>query len=147
MIKREDVKQQIDKAEKELNEVFYDLIYEHGDNEGQYELNDLDSGFHTLLKYARKWQRQETDKERKMKVEIEEVLEIVKEKQSRKAESLRRHSATAKSLERKEDPESKRKRDLEIQAICEALSSFLTLCEVYAAISAMELRKKEQEEA
>lgn len=67
MIKMEDVKQLIDKAEKELNEVFYDLIYEHGDNDGQYELNDLDSGFHTLLKYARKWQRQETDKERKSK--------------------------------------------------------------------------------
>lgn len=65
----EDVKRRIDNAEKELNEVFYDLIYEHGDNDGQYELNDLDSGFHTLLKYARKWQRQETDKERKMKGE------------------------------------------------------------------------------
>ena len=63
----EDVKRRIDNAEKELNEVFYDLIYEHGDNDGQYELNDLDSGFHTLLKYARKWQRQETDKERKTK--------------------------------------------------------------------------------
>lgn len=63
----EDVKRRIDEAEKELNEVFYNLIYEHGDNDGQYELNDLDSGFHTLLKYARKWQRQETGKERKMK--------------------------------------------------------------------------------
>lgn len=67
MKEKEDVKQLIDKAEKELNEVFYDLIYEHGDNDGQYELNDLDSGFHTLLKYARKWQRQETGKEKKMK--------------------------------------------------------------------------------
>ena len=65
----EDVKRRIDNAEKELNEVFYNLIYEHGDNDGQYELNDLDSGFHTLLKYARKWQRQETDKEKKMKGE------------------------------------------------------------------------------
>lgn len=82
-----------------------------------------------------------------MKVEIEEVLEIVKEKQSRKAESLRRHSATAKALCGKEEPESKRKRDLETQAMCEALSSFLTLAEVYASISAMESRKNEQEEA
>lgn len=82
-----------------------------------------------------------------MKVEIEEILEIVKEKQSRKAESLRRHSATAKELEGKEDQESKIKRDLETQAMCEALSSFLTLAEVYAYISAMESRKNEQEEA
>ena len=82
-----------------------------------------------------------------MKVEIEEVLEIVKEKQSRKAESIRRHSAAAKALEGKEDPESKRKRDLETQAMCEALSSFLTLCEVYASISAMKRSEEEQEGA
>lgn len=65
MKEKEDVKQLIDKAQKELNEVFYDLIYEHGDNIGDYELNNLDSGFNTLLKYARKWQRQETGKDRK----------------------------------------------------------------------------------
>ena len=82
-----------------------------------------------------------------MKVEIEEVLEIVKEKQIKKAESIRRHSSSARELEGKEDQESKRKRDLENQAMCEALSSFLTLCEVYASISAMESRKNEQEEA
>lgn len=82
-----------------------------------------------------------------MKVEIEEVLQIVKEKQSRKAESIRRHSSAAKALEGKEDQEYKRKYDLESQAMCEALSSFLTLAEVYASISAMESRKHEQEEA
>ena len=82
-----------------------------------------------------------------MKVEIEVVLEIVKEKQNRKAESIRRHSAAAKALDGKEDQESKRKRDLETQAMCEALSSFLALAEVYASISAMESRKNEQEEA
>lgn len=65
----EDVKQRIDKAEKELNEVFYNIIYEHGDNDGHYELSNRESGFNTLLKYARKWQRQETDKERKTKGE------------------------------------------------------------------------------
>lgn len=76
-MEKEGVKQLIDKAEKELNEVFYDLIYEHGDNDGQYELNDLDSGFHTLLKYARKWQRQENDKERKTKgKEIKYAIEF-----------------------------------------------------------------------
>lgn len=67
MKEKEDVKQLIDKAEKELNEVFYNLIYEHGDNDGHYELSNREFGFHTLLKYARKWQRQETDKDRKMK--------------------------------------------------------------------------------
>lgn len=65
----EDVKQRIDKAEKELNEVFYNLMFEHGDNDGHYELDNRESGYHTLLKYARKWQRQETDKERKAKGE------------------------------------------------------------------------------
>lgn len=82
-----------------------------------------------------------------MKVEIEEVLEIIKEKQRKKAESLRRHSATAKALCGKEDQESKRKHDLESQAMCEALSSFLTLCEAYASISAMKRSEEEQEEA
>lgn len=53
---KEDVKRRIDEAEKELREIFTDLIYEHCDNDGQYELNDLASGFNTLLKYARKWQ-------------------------------------------------------------------------------------------
>lgn len=80
-----------------------------------------------------------------MKAEIEEVLEIVKEKQRRKAESISRHSAAAKALEGKEEQESKRKRDIETQAMCEALSSFLALAEVYASISAMESRKNEQE--
>ena len=80
-----------------------------------------------------------------MKVEIEEVLEIVKEKQSRKAESLRRHSSAAKALEGKEDQESKRKREIETQAMCEALSSFLTLAEVYASISAMKMSEEEPE--
>lgn len=80
-----------------------------------------------------------------MKVEIEEVLEIVKKKQSKKAESLRRHSSAAKALRGKEDPESKRKRDLESQAMCEALSAFLALGEAYASISAMKSREEEQE--
>lgn len=114
-----------------------------------------------IAEYKREWLRKNSirvsdkrheyymkhKKEKKVKVEIEEVLEIVKEKQSRKAESIRRHSSAAKALQGKEDSESKRKRDLETQAMCEALSSFLTLCEVYASISAMESRKKEQEEA
>ena len=65
----EDVKRRIDKAEKELNEVFYNLLYEHGDNDGHHELDDPSSGFRTLLRYARKWQRQETGKERKTKGE------------------------------------------------------------------------------
>ena len=63
----EDVKRRIDKAEKELNEVFYNLLYEHGDNDGHRELDDPSSGFRTLLRYARKWQRRETDGERKAK--------------------------------------------------------------------------------
>ena len=80
-----------------------------------------------------------------MKVEIEEVLEIVKEKKRRKAESIRRHSAAAKELDGNEDQESKRKRDLEIQAMCESLSSFLALGEAYASISAMKTIQDEQE--
>lgn len=80
-----------------------------------------------------------------MKVEIEDVLEIVKEKQRRKAESLRRHSSSARALCGKEDPESKRKRDLESQAMCESLSSFLALAEVYASISAIKPLEEESE--
>lgn len=55
--KNEDVKQRIDEAEKELRELLNDLIYEHNDNDGEYELNNLSSGFNTLLKYAREWQK------------------------------------------------------------------------------------------
>jgi hypothetical protein len=56
MKEKEDVKQRIDEAEKELRILFDDLIYEHCDNAGQYELNNLASGFNILLEYARKWQ-------------------------------------------------------------------------------------------
>lgn len=56
MIKNEETKKYIDEAEKELREIFTDLIYDHCDNNGQYELDNLASGFNTLLKYARKWQ-------------------------------------------------------------------------------------------
>ena len=56
MTKNEETKKYIDEAEKELREIFTDLIYDHCDNNGQYELNNLASGFNTLLKYARKWQ-------------------------------------------------------------------------------------------
>ena len=44
MKEKEDVKQRIDKAEKELNDVFYNLIYDHGDNDGHYELSNRGSG-------------------------------------------------------------------------------------------------------
>ena len=53
----DDIKQRIDDAEEELRELFKDLIYEHNDNEGEHELNNLSSGFNTLLKYAREWQK------------------------------------------------------------------------------------------
>ena len=56
MKEEEKIKKYIDEAEKELREIFTDLIYDHGDNNGQYELNNLASGFNTLLEYARKWQ-------------------------------------------------------------------------------------------
>ena len=55
--KQDDIKKYIDDAEKELREIFTDLIYEHCDNDGEYELNNLASGFNTLLKYAREWQK------------------------------------------------------------------------------------------
>ena len=55
-MEEEQIKKYIDEAEKELREIFTDLIYDHGDNNGQYELHNLASGFNTLLEYARKWQ-------------------------------------------------------------------------------------------
>lgn len=53
----EDIKGYIDQAEQELREKFNELIFDYGDNDGQYELYNLTSGFNTLLKYARKWQK------------------------------------------------------------------------------------------
>lgn len=60
MKESEDVKQRIDEAEKELRKLFKDLIYEYCDNGGEYQLNNLASGFNTLLKYAREWQKNGT---------------------------------------------------------------------------------------
>ena len=57
MMEEKKIKEYIDGAEKELRELFADLIYEHGDNGGQYEIHNRASGFNTLLKYARKWQK------------------------------------------------------------------------------------------
>lgn len=52
-----EIKKCIDRAEKELREKFNELIFDYGDNDGQYELRNLTSGFNTLLRYARKWQK------------------------------------------------------------------------------------------
>ena len=57
MNEKEDIKQYIDDAEKELRKLFKDLIYEHCDNGREYQLNNLTSGFNTLLKYARECQK------------------------------------------------------------------------------------------
>lgn len=56
MMEEDKIREYIDGAEKELRELFTDLIYDHNNNGGQYELNNRASGFNTLLKYARKWQ-------------------------------------------------------------------------------------------
>ena len=53
----EEIKKCIDEAEKELREKFNELIFDYGDNDGQYFLCNLTSGFNTLLEYARKWQK------------------------------------------------------------------------------------------
>ena len=52
-----EIKKYIDEAEKELREKFNELIFDYGDNDGEYELHNLASGFNTLLEYARKWQK------------------------------------------------------------------------------------------
>ena len=52
-----EIKKCIDEAERELREKFNELIFDYGDNDGQYELHNRTSGFNTLLEYARKWQK------------------------------------------------------------------------------------------
>lgn len=52
-----EIKKYIDQAEKELREKFNELIFDYGDNDGQYFLCNRASGFNTLLEYARKWQK------------------------------------------------------------------------------------------
>ena len=52
-----EIKKYIDQAEKELREKFSELIFDYGDNDGQYFLCNLASGFNVLLEYARKWQK------------------------------------------------------------------------------------------
>ena len=53
----EEIKKCIDEAERELREKFNELIFDYGDNDGQYFLHNLTSGFNVLLEYARKWQK------------------------------------------------------------------------------------------
>ena len=52
-----EIKKCIDEAEWELREKFNELIFDYGDNDGQYFLHNLTSGFNVLLEYARKWQK------------------------------------------------------------------------------------------
>ena len=53
----EEIKKCIDEAERELREKFNELIFDYGDNDGQYFLHNRTSGFNVLLEYARKWQK------------------------------------------------------------------------------------------
>ena len=113
----EDVKQRIDKAEKELNEVFYNLMFEHGDNDGHYELDNRESGYHTLLKYARKWQRQETGKERKTKGKErekekktnEEILSKIREMIDAENEKIHELTRVLNQLDDRDEPEKTNK--------------------------------------
>ena len=52
-----EIKKCIDEAERELREKFNELIFDCGDNDGQYFLHNRTSGFNVLLEYARKWQK------------------------------------------------------------------------------------------
>lgn len=52
-----EIKKRIDEAERELREKFSELIFDYGDNDGQYFLHNRTSGFNVLLEYARKWQK------------------------------------------------------------------------------------------
>lgn len=52
-----EIKKCIDEAERELREKFDELIFDYGDNDGQYFLHNRASGFNVLLEYARKWQK------------------------------------------------------------------------------------------
>lgn len=54
--KSKNIKKCIDGAEKELREKFNELLFDYGDNDGEYFLRNRTSGFNTLLEYARKWQ-------------------------------------------------------------------------------------------
>lgn len=58
-----EIKKFIDEAERELREKFDELIFDYGDNDGQYFLHNRASGFNVLLEYARKWQKAKEDAE------------------------------------------------------------------------------------
>lgn len=54
--KSKNIKKCIDAAERELKEKFNEILFDYGDNDGEYFLRNRTSGFNTLLEYARKWQ-------------------------------------------------------------------------------------------
>lgn len=62
--KSKEIKKCIDGAEKELREKFNELLFDYGDNDGEYFLRNRTSGFNTLLEYARKWQAAREAEER-----------------------------------------------------------------------------------
>lgn len=85
-----EIKKFIDEAERELREKFDELIFDYGDNDGQYFLHNRASGFNVLLEYARKWQKakeaeykeyshMEDDKIEKLEKKIERLEERQRE--------------------------------------------------------------------
>ena len=62
--KSKNIKKCIDGAEKELREKFNEILFDYGDNDGEYFLRNRTSGFNTLLEYARKWQAAMEEEER-----------------------------------------------------------------------------------
>ena len=65
----EEIKKCIDEAERELREKFNEILFEYGDNDGQYFLHNRTSGFNVLLEYARKWQKaKEAEEEGKQEI-------------------------------------------------------------------------------
>ena len=62
--KSKNIKKCIDGAERELREKFNEILFDYGDNDGEYFLRNRTSGFNTLLEYARKWQAAREAEER-----------------------------------------------------------------------------------
>lgn len=73
---KENIKKDIDKAEKELTEIFKDFDEGYNEIKGTNILNILASDFNTLLKYAREWQ--ESQEGERHSDDVEKLLELYK---------------------------------------------------------------------
>lgn len=80
-----------------------------------------------------------------MKIEIEEVLQIIKEKQTRLNDKIGDLAYKVACYPINDNPQNKVEYEAELSTFRELTAAFLALGEVYASLFAMDVHEAEQE--